>query len=211
MKKILPFIVIILSFMLPPACVLAATEPVTVKIPVSCEAKGLSETFTYTMTTETPSEQLTVENSTLTLKNGESGNFSITFKAPDTYRFTVRQQAGSTTGASYDSTVYTVDVYVQEDDTGRMYSDIVAYTSGNTGKAAKLSFTNKPPETEQTGPSGKNRTPGPSSDSTSGGGRSGNVQTGDTTPIFSVICIFATALISIIILFAVLKKSRTSR
>lgn len=118
-----------------------AEKAVSVQLPVSCTGTNTEETFLYELTQQT-TEYQTVESTTLSLKDGESGAFRITYTYPGVYRYTVRQAAGDDAATTYDKTVYTVDVYVQEDENGELSAEVVIYTQESTGKMAELLFTN---------------------------------------------------------------------
>lgn len=133
---------LLLACLLPVRAFAAETEKaVSVQLPVSCTGTNTEETFLYELTQQT-TEYQTVESATLSLKNGESGAFHITYTYPGAYHYTVRQAAGDDAATTYDKTVYTVDVYVQEDETGELSAEVVVYTQGSAGKMAEMLFTN---------------------------------------------------------------------
>lgn len=133
---------LLLACLLPVRAFAAETEKaVSVQLPVSCTGTNTEETFLYELTQQT-TEYQTVESATLSLKNGESGAFHITYTYPGTYHYTVRQAAGTDAATTYDKTVYTVDVYVLEDENGKLSAEIVVYTQESSDKKAELHFTN---------------------------------------------------------------------
>lgn len=117
-------------------------KTVMVQIPVSCVAVNTSETFQYLLSCESTTYQI-VESDTLSLKDGEEGSFFIFYTYPGTYHYTVSQKEGMDSRTSYDGTVYTIDVYVTEDDTGIMSAEPVIYVRGEAEKKAKLEFVNE--------------------------------------------------------------------
>lgn len=129
-------------------------KAVTVRIPVFCTGTNTTEGFIYELSGESMEFQ-TIESRTLTLRDKEKGEFRITYTYPGTYHYTVVQNKGSDSDTTYDGTVYYVDVYVTEDETGNMYAEPVVYLQGESGKKAELSFTNEkklpdvPPEQRQ--------------------------------------------------------------
>ena len=132
-------------------------EKVTARIKVNCVGKNTDEKFVYSLKQETEDFQQ-VENKTLALKNGESGEFEIAYEVPGTYEYEISQEKGSDKDTTYDSTVYNVTVYVLEDDSGKMSTEIVAFTKGSEEKKAEIKFTNsKKKETKKTGTSGSSK------------------------------------------------------
>lgn len=115
------------------------------RIQVSCDADGMEKGFEFVLSPESTENQ-NVKCGTLTLKDGGSGAFVVEYGCPGTYHYTARQTKGRSDGILYDDTVYAVDVYVTEDENGRMSAEPVAYVKGNTGKKEKLSFVNKKKE-----------------------------------------------------------------
>lgn len=120
----------------------AGAVPVTTRIEVSCEGKNTDETFIYDLETDNDQYQK-ISSKTLALKNGEKGQFDITFEVPGTYHYTLSQREGQDAATTYDDTVYTVDVYVTEDDNGIMYTDTVAYVDGEKEKKTEVVFKNE--------------------------------------------------------------------
>lgn len=119
----------------------AAEKPVTAYIPVSCTGKNTKEAFRYNLE-YTASEHQKVKNTSLTLRDGETGKFEIEFDYADTYHFTVSQTPGTDANTTYDKTVYEADVYVTEDDNGILHSETVVYKKGSRDKAEKVEYIN---------------------------------------------------------------------
>jgi len=134
---------VLLVFLLLPLRVFAdAEKSVTVRIPVSCMALDSPDTFEYELIPETTEHQ-TIENTTLSLKDGEKGEFVITITYPGTYHYTVRQEKGEDLFTTYDERVYHVDVYVMEDEQGNLTADVVLYEEGGADKKEELVFKNR--------------------------------------------------------------------
>lgn len=140
--------------------VYAAEKTVEAKIPVSCTGKNTKESFSYHLKAET-SEFQTLATDSLSLKDGETGSFSVLYTYPGTYHYTISQEKGMDKKTTYDETVYKVDVYVTEDEDGRMSAEPIVYLNGSSEKKQSAGFINvKKLDT--------NKTPG-------------NVKTGDTS------------------------------
>lgn len=94
----------------------------------------------------------------MSLRDGETGSFSVLYTYPGTYHYTISQEKGTDKKTTYDETVYKVDVYVTEDEDGRMSTEPVIYLNGSSEKKQSASFinvkkldTNKTPENVKTG------------------------------------------------------------
>lgn len=140
--------------------VYAAEKTVEVRIPVSCTGENTKESFSYHLKAET-SEFQTLTTDSLSLRDGETGSFSVLYTYPGTYHYTISQEKGTDKKTTYDETVYKVDVYVTEDEDGRMSAEPVIYLNGSSEKKQSASFIN-------TKKLDTNKTPG-------------NVKTGDTS------------------------------
>lgn len=137
--------------------VYAAEKTVEAKIPVSCTGKNTKESFSYHLKAET-SEFQTLATDSLSLRDGETGSFSVLYTYPGTYHYTISQEKGTDKKTTYDETVYKVDVYVTEDEDGRMSAEPVIYLNGSNEKKQSASFinvkkldTNKTPGNVKTG------------------------------------------------------------
>ena len=140
--------------------VYAAEKTVEAKIPVLCTGKNTKESFSYHLKAET-SEFQTLATDSLSLRDGETGSFSVLYTYPGTYHYTISQEKGTDKKTTYDETVYKVDVYVTEDEDGKMSAEPIVYLNGSSEKKQSAGFINvKKLDT--------NKTPG-------------NVKTGDTS------------------------------
>ena len=120
-----------------PVC--AAEKTVEAKIPVSSTGKNTKESFSYHLKAET-SEFQTLATDNLSLRDGETGSFSVLYTYPGTYHYTISQEKGTDKKTTYDETVYNVDVYVTEDE--EMSAEPVIYLNGSNGKKQSASFVN---------------------------------------------------------------------
>ena len=122
-----------------PVC--AAEKTVEVKIPVSCTGENTTESFSCHLKAE-PSEFQTLATDSLSLRDGETGSFSILYTYPGTYHYTISQEKGTDEKTTYDETVYNVDVYVTEDENGRMSAEPIIYLNGSNEKKQSAGFRN---------------------------------------------------------------------
>ena len=162
----------------------AEEKKVTAKIPVSCTGENTDESFVCILE-GSHTEYENIASESLTLKDGEKDFFVIDYTYPGTYHYMIQQKKGTDSDTTYDDTVYNVDIYVTEDDSGAMFADPVIYMEGSTEKKAEAVFANKKklPEKEDGQSQKENGTPG-------GGGQSPddrgilsgmvNPKTGDT-------------------------------
>lgn len=133
-KKIIALLIITLLLSFP---VSAAEKSVSVQIPVSCIGKNSSETFQYQILPETTQFQ-ELESDSLSLKDGETGVFRISYQVPGAYHYSVRQLKGNHSRTAYDETVYSVDVYVTEKEDGAMAAEAIAYMDAEKKNAFLL-------------------------------------------------------------------------
>ena len=129
----------LMLFSILPVC--AAEKTVEVKIPVSCTGENTTESFFYHLKAE-PSEFQTLATDSLSLRDGETGSFSVLYTYPGTYHYTISQEKGTDEKTTYDETVYKVDVYVTEDEDGRMSAEPIIYLNGSSGKKPSAGFRN---------------------------------------------------------------------
>ena len=200
---------ICLACVLAGSTVLAEERTATAYIPVTCGDGWVKETRTYVLGYQ-DSEHQKITNTTLSLKGGESGKFEIVFDYPGAYHFTVTQKQGTDPETIYDDTVYSVDIYVSQDDSRAMHSEVVAYRFGSKEKTDKLEFRNMLEDQkgsqagasrDRDGEDGSGRNDGSPDMST--GTPAGETKTGDSSPVreYALLCAAA-------FLFAVLALSR---
>ena len=157
----LSFLIVLCAAMTASGEVKAEEKKVTVKIPVSCTGENTDESFVYLLEGG-QSEYEKVTDESLTLKDGEKSFFVIDYTYPGTYHYTIQQKKGTDNATTYDSTVYNVDVYVTENESGVMATEPVIYEEGSTEKKAEASFVNSKKRQENGGgqPQIENGTPG---------------------------------------------------
>ena len=136
---------------------LEGDDPANGKLLVKKEIDGRkwqdSDSFTFTLTgkdgapmpdgAEDNTATITIDRST---ENSTAGFGDITYTAPGTYTYEVKETGEGSDGLTYDSTVYTVAVTVQDVD-GALNVTNVGYTASddgnfNYGEAGGMTFTN---------------------------------------------------------------------
>lgn len=201
--KILCMSFVVLCAVIPGAAVHAAgTDRVTAQIPVSCTGQNTTERFLYRLE-GIQSDTEGADRTEFYLKDGEKGTFSITYQVPGTYHYTITQNKGTDKKTTYDDTIYQADVWVYwEND--RLKADVIVYVKGETQKRAEAAFYNEkevPKETEATNGNGTNKPTHSSGGSQSSTSYSGNVKTGDETPLAALLgmMLVSTGLVLIIL------------
>lgn len=115
----------------------------------------------------------------------------LSFESPGVHTYTISQIKGSNSQCSYDETVYTMKVYVTNNENGPgLVSEIVLTVPGMDGKPEHIIFVNKYP----TVPDDPDDPDGP--------------QTGDSSHLWLYICLGAVSLTALVTLF--LTKRRKS-
>lgn len=117
-----------------------ASDYVDAIVPVSCTAEGSTESFTVSIKGDSGFK---ASPETLNLKNGDTGNFKIAINLPGDYKYKIYQESGTKENTEYDKTVYQAEVFVTEDDNGKLNADTVVFTNGNNEKSANCGFVNK--------------------------------------------------------------------
>lgn len=116
---------------------------VSALIPVSCNSENTNEVFKYNITcTENYNNSAKLLTDSLYLSGNTSSTFGVNVSVAGKYSFEVYQDKGTDTDTKYDSTIYTVDVYVTEDDEGNLASEVIAYVKGSNDKVDSCSFRN---------------------------------------------------------------------
>ena len=154
-RKLLPLFIASMCLLAAPAQAEAASEMVNVIVPVSCTAKNSTEKFSIFMTGDS---QYTASPSILSLSDGEKGEFTVSIDYPGTYHYIIAQNAGADKNTVYDGTTYEAEVFVSEDDKGKLDAETVVFAKGSSEKVSQCSFTNQynNPQTPQTTPSQRN-------------------------------------------------------
>ena len=178
----------------------SAADNIVAKIPVTCEAKNIDGSFTYSISGD-DSEYVSILKDTLKLQNGDTGYFETEISYPGTYHYEITQDSCPYEYVKADDSKYEADVYVTEDESGKMEADTVVYKSGSKEKVDSCKYSNisnykenineNPAQTKDTGSSSKSA-----------------VKTGDQNPIELLAAI---AVISGIILIWLLVRLKLRR
>ncbi len=145
-KHILPLIFVSMCLITTPVY---AANPVDAIIPVSCTAEGSTESFTVVIQGDS---RFKASPESFELKNGKSKNFTISVNLPGDYKYKIYQEKGTEKNTEYDSSVYQAEVFVTEDENGKLNADTVVFTNGSNEKSPKCEFINKvTKESEQNG------------------------------------------------------------
>lgn len=125
-----------------------STTSVKATIPVTCEAPGSSETFTYILISADKTGNENIKTSEIQLKDGEEGFFEIEYAAiPATYDYQIEQVKGSDANTTYDETIYDLKVYIVNDseegsNQDVLYAEPVVFVNGSDKKCEKVAFKN---------------------------------------------------------------------
>ena len=121
-----------------------ASEPVTVKIPVHCDAKNISSQFAYTITA-TEDDAPMPDVSVITLKNGEDGEFVIKYDEPNTWHYEIKQEKviPEKEGIIYDKTVYRAIVLIGVKTDEKLYSELSISKRKSNTKSSTCLFDNE--------------------------------------------------------------------
>lgn len=155
-RKLLPLFIASMCLLAAPAQAEAASEMVNVIVPVSCTAKNSTEKFSISMTGDS---QYTASPNILSLSDGEKGEFTVSIDYPGTYHYIIAQNAGTDKNTVYDGTTYEAEVFVSEDDMGKLDAETVVFAKGSSEKVSQCSFTNQynNPQTPQETPTPSQR------------------------------------------------------
>ena len=82
------------------------------------------------------------------LKNGmaefsDLKSFTVSIDMPGDYKYKIYQKKGNNKNTDYDKTIYQAEVFVTEDDDGKLNADTVVFSNGSSEKSAACSFVNK--------------------------------------------------------------------
>jgi len=142
-KAIITILFMLIYILITPIFAMDIEEKnVSAYIPVSCTGKNTEEVFTYKLNSENMELQ-EIEKLSLSLKDGEEDVFIISYTCPGTYHYTITQNKGTDTKTKYDDTIYEVDVYITEDESGRLFAEPILYINGGTEKKEEASFVNE--------------------------------------------------------------------
>lgn len=121
----------------------AAADPVTARIPISCKSERADRQFSFVITSE-ESDAPMPETDTISLKDGETGAFVITYDKPDTWHYDIGevQDSAQDEDIVYDNRTYRAMVFTGEHEDGTLYTELTCHEDGKAEKAASCSFTN---------------------------------------------------------------------
>lgn len=147
-KKFLPLIFASVCLMATPVY---AAESVDAIVPVSCSAEGSAESFAVSIEGDSGFK---ASPERLELKNGESKTFTIPINLPGDYKYKIYQEKGTEKNTKYDNNIYQAEVFVTEDENGKLNAETVVFTKGSSEKSAKCEFLNKVTKNENGGSQG---------------------------------------------------------
>ena len=90
----------------------------------------------------------------LELRDGESKTFTIQINLPGDYKYKIYQEKGIEKNMEYDNSVYQAEIFVTEDENGKLNAETVVFTKGSSEKSAKCEFVNKVTKNEDGGSQG---------------------------------------------------------
>lgn len=173
-KNALPLILTSICLTATPVC---AAEKVNAVLPVTCTARESTEKFAVLIEGDSVYE---ASPSIVYLSDGDNKSFTVSIEMPGDYKYKIYQKKGNNKNTDYDKTIYQAEVFVTEDDDGKLNADTVVFSNGSSEKSAACSFVNKvksptpAQDTEtQNKTTGKNNTTGKSA--AGNPGSSGNV------------------------------------
>lgn len=136
-KHILPLIFASMCVMTTPVY---AADPIDAIVPVSCTAEGSTESFAVSIEGDSGFK---ASPERLELKDGESKDFIISIDLPGDYKYKIYQEKGTEKNTEYDGNVYQAEVFVTEDEDGKLNADTVVFINGSSEKSPKCEFVNK--------------------------------------------------------------------
>lgn len=116
---------------------------VSVSIPVEMAVSNSTEKFIVKIEPSFEQEFQSVENDELHLKDDSKGEFLISFTVPGTYYYEIYQLRGNNSDTIYDDTHYQAEVFVTEDDSGKMFARPFIYNENTDEKIESISFNNE--------------------------------------------------------------------
>ena len=117
--------------------------PIEALIPFTCVKADVSGGGIYDFVIEAADETTPMpESSMITIKGSGSASFGIEIDEPGTYQYKLYEMAGSNKKIIYDSTTYTVTLFVTQDDDGILDYQIIP-SKGGLVKPSEIKFVNK--------------------------------------------------------------------
>jgi pilin isopeptide linkage protein len=118
----------------------------TASIPVSVTVTGsnVPSDSKFTVTLSAADQQSVMPATTsFTATGNQTFNFGpMTFNTPGDYKYLVKEEKGSASNFTYDSSVYTVTVRVINDNKGGLIATVWAEKDGQTTKSDSVNFVN---------------------------------------------------------------------
>lgn len=127
-------------------------------IPIQITTNGSQTTGQVTLSSEDSSAPMPNENP-VTIQGKE--NVVLSYTKTGTWKYTIKQTAGSDQDTTYDTTLYHLTVFIGYKD-GGLYSVVTLFKDGSADKDAEVVFANTKKENQETPvtpPSNKEETP----------------------------------------------------
>ena len=132
----------VLLFIVFPVAAEFMYTPLTVEIPVSLERAGIANENDYEIVIEPDTKGSPMpDQDSITFLSG-TRTFSIEVNEPGTYEYRIYERAGSNNKIIYDSTLYTVTLFVTQDDNGILEAQVIL-SNGSLFKPTAISFVNR--------------------------------------------------------------------
>ena len=132
----------VLLFIVFPVAAEFKYTPITAEIPVSLERAGIANENDYEIVIESLTEGAPMpETDTITFLRG-TRIFEISIEEPGTYEYKIFERAGSNNKIVYDSTEYTITLFVTQDDNGVLDYKVIL-SNGSLFKPSAVAFVNK--------------------------------------------------------------------
>lgn len=136
-KNALPLILTSICLTATPVC---AAEKVNAVLPVTCTARESTEKFAVLIEGDSVYK---ASPSIVYLSDGDNKSFTVSIDMPGDYKYKIYQKKGNNKNTDYDKTIYQAEVFVTEDDDGKLNADTVVFSNGSSEKSAACSFVNK--------------------------------------------------------------------
>lgn len=142
-----------LSFLLPPTAAFANDLPATVELEVEKRLEGdaplVAEEYSFVLEGVEDAPMPDVAKVKI-VGEGTTRFPAITYSAPGTFRYVIRELAGDAEGCTYDASMYDVTVEVTTDDAGALSAVVWGTKRGSLGKEGSFLFVNTyEPSTEK--------------------------------------------------------------
>ncbi|MBQ8133773.1 MAG: hypothetical protein IJ192_05155 [Clostridia bacterium] len=121
----------------------SAYTAINVEIPVTCLEISDDYSYIYEIRIETENENAPAPNfDILEIKENGMGTFEINITEPGTFNYKIYENTGSVPNIRYDSNVYIVTVFVENDANGELTYSVTARINGNDNKIDGIKFEN---------------------------------------------------------------------